>query len=31
MRNYKKRKAQENKTPQKFASTDHTPTPIILN
>jgi hypothetical protein len=31
MRNYRKRKFQENKTPQAFTSTDPTPTPIIYN
>jgi hypothetical protein len=31
MRNYRKRKAQENKTPQATTSTDPTPTPIIYN
>jgi hypothetical protein len=31
MRNYRKRKAQENTTPQVSASTDPTPTPIIYN
>jgi hypothetical protein len=31
MRNYRKRKARENKTPQTSTSTDTTPTPIIYN
>jgi hypothetical protein len=31
MRNYRKRKAQENKTSQESTSTDPTPTPIIYN
>jgi hypothetical protein len=31
MRNYRKRKAQENITPQASTSTDPTPTPIIYN
>jgi hypothetical protein len=29
MRNYRKRKAQENKTPQASMSTDPTPAPIL--
>jgi hypothetical protein len=31
MRNYRKRKAQENRTPQASTSTDRAPTPIIYN
>jgi hypothetical protein len=31
MRNYRKRKSQENKTPQASTSTDQTPTQIIYN
>jgi hypothetical protein len=31
MRNYRKRKAQENKTPQASTSIDPTPNPIISN
>jgi hypothetical protein len=31
MRNYRKRKAQKNKTPKACMSTDRTPTPIIYN
>jgi hypothetical protein len=31
MRNYRKYKAQDNKTPQASTSTDPTPTPIIYN
>jgi hypothetical protein len=31
MRNYRKRKAQENKIPQASTSTDHTQTPIIYS
>jgi hypothetical protein len=31
MRNYRRQKAQENKTPQAFTSTDPTPTPIMYN
>jgi hypothetical protein len=30
MRNYRKRKAQENKTPQASTSTDATPAPITI-